>query len=128
MTTRRPPSAAIRMVVRSAAAKLDLRVVVICSGHPFLTGSNGRPMLAHPSSCAMGAGTYSAMGSPPRLAPAALARRPGRGVPHSTTGCRGRYLVMHVRRKNLLTQVLVANLLLMVAAVVAAGVAGNPNL
>src|SRR3954447_1976844 len=33
-----------------------------------------------------------------------------------------------MRRKNLLTQVLVANLLLMVAAVVAAGVAGNPNL
>jgi two-component system, NarL family, sensor histidine kinase UhpB len=33
-----------------------------------------------------------------------------------------------MRRKNLLTQVLVANLLLMVAAVVAAGVAGNPSL
>ena len=32
-----------------------------------------------------------------------------------------------MRRKNLLTQVLVVNLLLMVAAVVAAGVAGNPN-
>src|SRR6476620_10038434 len=33
-----------------------------------------------------------------------------------------------MRRKNLLTQVLVANLLLMVAAVVAAGLAGNPSL
>ena len=33
-----------------------------------------------------------------------------------------------MRRKNLLTQVLVANLLLMVAAVVAASVAGNPSL
>src|SRR3954463_3945608 len=33
-----------------------------------------------------------------------------------------------MRRKNLLTQVLVANLLLMVAAVVATGIAGNPNL
>jgi two-component system, NarL family, sensor histidine kinase UhpB len=32
-----------------------------------------------------------------------------------------------MRRKNLLTQVLVVNLLLMVAAVVAAGVAGNPS-
>ncbi len=32
-----------------------------------------------------------------------------------------------MRRKNLLTQVLVANLLLIVAAVVAAGVAGNPS-
>jgi two-component system sensor histidine kinase UhpB len=32
-----------------------------------------------------------------------------------------------MRRKNLLTQVLVANLLLIVAAVVAAGVAGNPT-
>jgi two-component system sensor histidine kinase UhpB len=32
-----------------------------------------------------------------------------------------------MRRKNLLTQVLVANLLLMVAAVVAAGIAGNPT-
>jgi two-component system, NarL family, sensor histidine kinase UhpB len=32
-----------------------------------------------------------------------------------------------MRRKNLLTQVLVVNLLLMVAAVVAAGVAGNPT-
>ena len=33
-----------------------------------------------------------------------------------------------MRRKNLLTQVLVANLLLMVAAVVVDGVAGNPEL
>src|SRR3954470_2022127 len=33
-----------------------------------------------------------------------------------------------MHRKNLLTQVLVANLLLMVAAVVATGIAGNPNL
>ena len=33
-----------------------------------------------------------------------------------------------MRRKNLLTQVLVANLLLIVAAVVAAGAAGNPSL
>ena len=32
-----------------------------------------------------------------------------------------------MRRRNLLTQVLVANLLLIVAAVVAAGLAGNPN-
>jgi two-component system sensor histidine kinase UhpB len=33
-----------------------------------------------------------------------------------------------MRRKNLLTQVLVANLLLIVAAVVVTGIAGNPNL
>ena len=33
-----------------------------------------------------------------------------------------------MHRKNLLTQVLVANLLLIVAAVVAAGIAGNPDL
>src|ERR671924_220844 len=33
-----------------------------------------------------------------------------------------------MRRKNLLTQVLLANLLLIVAAVVAASLAGNPNL
>src|SRR3954462_10749913 len=33
-----------------------------------------------------------------------------------------------MHRKNLLTQVLVANLLLMVAAVVVTGIAGNPNL
>jgi len=35
---------------------------------------------------------------------------------------------MDMRRTNLLTQVLVVNLLLMVAAVVAAGIAGNPSL
>ncbi len=33
-----------------------------------------------------------------------------------------------MRRRNLLTQVLIANLLLIIAAVVATGVAGNPNL
>src|SRR5205085_6951868 len=33
-----------------------------------------------------------------------------------------------MRRRTLLTQVLVVNLLLMVAAVIATGVAGNPNL
>jgi hypothetical protein len=33
-----------------------------------------------------------------------------------------------MRRKNLLTQVLVANLLLIVAAVVVTGIAGNPDL
>ena len=49
-TTSRPPSAAIRIVVRSAAAKLDLRVVVMVRRR-LLGGRNGL------SNCSAGAGT-----------------------------------------------------------------------
>ena len=56
-------------------------------------------------------------------------------APTAGQGCHGSKIAswrpilrVAMRRKNLLTQVLVANLLLIVAAVVATGVAGNPEL
>src|SRR3954462_9295574 len=128
MTTRRPPSAAIRMVVLKAALTLDLRVVVMFSGAPFPDGIERSSNVGTPLVLRHGGWPLFGHGVAPATCTGGPGEAPGPGVPHSTTGCRCRYLVIQMRRKNLLTQVLVATLLLMVAAVVAAGVAGNPNL
>jgi two-component system, NarL family, sensor histidine kinase UhpB len=65
----------------------------------------------------MGAGTYFGLGADPRVVAIVRGSRESPGMP----------IMGPMRRKDLLTQVLIVNLLLMVAAVIAAAFAANPN-
>src|SRR5215211_4355927 len=108
------------MVVRRPATKFDLRVVVICGS--LQSGSNARPILAHRSPRAMGSAPDSTRGLPLGWFFSRIASL------DSKIARRRPILRVEMRRKNLLTQVLIANLLLMVVAVVATGIAGNLSL
>src|SRR5262249_33918897 len=121
ISTRIPPSAAIRIVVRTAAEKLDLRVVVILGATLARVerSSNG----GTPDAWWYGSRPRFEYGHTPSPSGAAKSRHPD-----WNRAPRGPILGVEMRSKNLLTQVLVANLMLIVVAVVVTGIAGNPSL
>src|SRR5436190_6637768 len=120
MTTSRPPSAAIRMVVRRAAARFDLWVVVIRA----LRVGLARTVVQYWQM----AGARLWVLAPIRLGGRPHASHGELAAPDSKKRAFRPILRVDMHRRNLLTQVLLANLLLMVVAVIATGVAGNPNL